>query len=196
MSEVWKDIQGFEGLYQVSNLGRVKSLPKERIAANGYSTYMSKEKILKNLLRNNGNQKNAIIHFNTYKDEKNKWHYKTFQISRLVAEAFLNLDRNSKANICHLDGNTLNNCVDNLKITTPKEKTEIAILNGLFEIRNKKLRKKVNQYDLQGNFIKTWESEKEASIKNNICQQNISRCCKKKAPTVAGYIWKYKEGDK
>ena len=132
-----------------------------------------------------------MIHFPWYKDKDKKWKYKNFKVSRLVAEAFLNFDINSKLNICHLDGNTLNNCVENLKITTPLEKTNIAVQNGFFDIRNKKLCKKILQYDRSGNLVKKYNSITEASRENNIALQNISRCLRNKSKTAGGFVWKF-----
>ena len=190
MQEIWKDIKNFEGCYQVSNLGRIKSLPKEYIMPNG-SIGIRKEKILKPLKRKNGRQYVLQIHFCDYKDEKGKWHYKIFHINRLVAEAFLNFDRNSNMQICHLDGNTLNNHYKNLKIASPKEKANQSKKNGLYEIRDKKIRKKVCQYDLNGKIINTFISLKDAEEKTKIFSQNISRCCRNKSKQAGGYVWKY-----
>ena len=93
--------------------------------------------------------------------------------------------------ICHLDGNTLNNHYKNLKIASPEEKANQSKKNGLYEIRDKKIRKKVCQYDLNGKIINTFISLKDAEEKTKIFSQNISRCCRNKSKQAGGYVWKY-----
>ena len=101
MEEIWRDIDGYEGLYQVSNKGRVKSLKygKERILRPGWKT----GGYLFVILCKNGNQSKQRIH-------------------RLVAQAFIP-NPNNKPQVNHLDENKKNNCVDNLEWATAKENT-------------------------------------------------------------------------
>lgn len=145
MKEIWKDIPNYEGLYQISNFGRIKSLPRLKPAPNG-CFYMSKEKILKGSIINNGNQNVRTIKFTDFKDKNGKWHYKYYKINRLVAQGFMNFDINSDLNIYHIDGNTLNDNITNLAIGTEKEKTRNAIKNGLFEVREKRRKETLNNY--------------------------------------------------
>ncbi len=108
--EIWKDVIGYEGLYQVSNLGRVKSL----IGWNG-KKYINRERILKLSL------KNEPYNYHRYKVslKKNKLK-KDFSIHRLVAIAFIPNPLN-KPQINHKDGNHLNNHVENLEWCTAHE---------------------------------------------------------------------------
>ncbi len=97
MTEEWRNIKGFEGLYQVSNLGRVKSLK------DNYGNY--REKILKTINRGDG-----YLFVNLYLNNK----CKKYDIHRLVAKAFIpNPDNLHEVN--HIDENKENNCVDNLE---------------------------------------------------------------------------------
>ena len=109
MSEIWKDIEGYEGLYQVSNLGRVKSLPHFR--KNGYSGYVTKEKILIPSYQDNGYQ---IV--NLFSDNKRKTH----TIHRLVANCFI-LNPNNKPCVDHINTDKADNRVENLRWVTHKE---------------------------------------------------------------------------
>lgn len=111
MKEEWKDIVGYEGLYQVSNLGRVKSL--DRIIQGKVKDYSYKSKILKP-----GNNNRGHLFVNLYKDKKPK----TRTIHQLVAESFLNhLPCGFKLVVDHIDNNKNNNCVTNLQIVTQRE---------------------------------------------------------------------------
>ena len=101
-NEIWKDVVGYEGKYQVSNLGRVKSLPKYTYSK-GYPQ-LRKERILKP--GNTGKYRNyPTVHFSDGKG---------YKVHRLVAMAFIP-NPNNLPMINHKDKNTFNNCVDNLE---------------------------------------------------------------------------------
>lgn len=159
------------GIYQVSNYGRVKSLKRKTYRENRYgNTFLNhEERILRNNIRKDG-----YVNTTLYKDGKPK----SYAIHRLVAQHFL-LNPNNYKEINHKDENKTNNCVTNLEWCT-------RTYNNRYSRS-----KKVNQYDLNGNLIKTWKSIKEASEANNIFLGNISSCCKGKIKTTGGYIWKY-----
>ena len=107
MEEIWKDIEGYEGLYQVSNLGRVKSL--ERIYKNRKSFSITNKGYYRMPLYKNGKQKCHHIH-------------------KLVAKAFI-LNPENKPTVDHIDRNKQNNCVDNLRWATYKEQIANRVLN-------------------------------------------------------------------
>lgn len=172
MEEIWKDIEGYEGLYQVSNMGRVRSLRKNIILRQSIT---------------NGYEKAALY--------KNKKGYKYFLIHRLVANAFIpNPDNLPQVN--HKDENKLNNCVDNLEWCTQEYNinygTGIARRTQLFNT-NGKLSKPVLQYTLEGIFIKEWKSTMDVQRNLGFEHANISRCCRGKQSYAYGYIWKYKK---
>ena len=111
--EIWKDIKGFEGKYQVSNLGNVKSLPKYTYSK-GYPQ-LRKEKILKPA--KTGKHRNYLaVGLNDGK------HYK---VHRLVADAFIP-NPNNYPQVNHKDENPLNNCVDNLEWCTNQYNTKYS----------------------------------------------------------------------
>ena len=182
--EVWRDIKGYEGLYQISNWGRVKSLPRK---------YAQKtEKILKNCKNGSGYY---LVVLNKNGESKNH------HIHRLVAEAFIHNPDNLPI-INHKNGNKLNNSVENLEWCTYSHNTlESYRLNpretyspsrGKFG-KDHHNSKKVLQYDLNGNFIREWECAREIQRRLNIHVGNISSCLNGKRKTTGGYIWKFKE---
>ena len=114
MQEIWKDIKGYVGLYQVSNLGRFKSLPR-----NTKNQYKYKERILKLSEDKDGY---LLVNLNR----------KTFRSHVIVAQTFIKNDDN-KPQINHIDGNKKNNNVDNLEWVTNRENIIHAYKNGLIK---------------------------------------------------------------
>ena len=177
--EVWKDIFGYEGLYQISNYGNVKSMRRfNRMSKQDEKVgYFREEKLLKKVKRRlgylqvslakNGNTKNVMIH-------------------RLVAEAFIPNPNNFYC-INHKDENPSNNNVENLEWCTIQ-------YNNAYGARNKrvsqKLKKPINQYDLNGRFIKQWSSATDASKELGVPRAHIGSCISGKRKTTGGFIWK------
>lgn len=176
MKEMWKAVKGYEGLYDVSNFGRVRSLINNKILKPDIGLY-------------------KVV--TLYKNKQRK----RFYIHRLVAFSFIE-NKENKPMVNHIDGNKLNNNVSNLEWCTCQENNKHAFLKGLnkgsYGMLGKtgKLNKKskiVLQYDLDGNFIKEWYGLSEIERKLNISSTNIWACCKGKRKKSKGYIWKYKE---
>lgn len=125
-NEIWKPIKGYEGIYEVSNLGRIKSLERKVYADFKFGkTRTYKERILKPGIVN-GYQQVKL------RDNSNKIVY----VHRLVAETFINNPNNYKT-INHIDGNKQNNCVDNLEWCTQKENVRHAWETGLVDKEKK-----------------------------------------------------------
>lgn len=113
-NEIWKDIPDYEGMYQISNHGRVKSLSK-KVLRKGGSFFVTKEIILKPSVGLLG-----YIRYSLCKNNKQK----TFRAHQLVAMVFLNHTPNGYEKVVdHIDNNKLNNHVDNLQIITSRENT-------------------------------------------------------------------------
>lgn len=178
MIEIWQDIKGYEGKYQVSNLGRVKSLNYNK---------SGKEHILKYGMNTQGYLNVCLC--------KNKLG-KTFAVHRLVAEAFIeNPDNLPQVN--HIDEDKHNNCVYNLEWCNSKYNNNYGthIQRGLLTriVRNRKTApKKIDQYSLDGKFIKTWNSGTDIA-KNGFTKSSIWKCCNGQIKTSQSYIWKYHE---
>lgn len=167
MKEMWKDIKNYENLYQISNTGKVHSVRNDID--------------IKPFINNNGYYEIVIK-----KDKKQKH----FRVHRLVAQAFIS-NLNNLPQVNHIDGNKLNNNVNNLEYCTQSENMRHAAKNNLLHNKGKKT--KINQYDLNGNFIKTWNSMKEIENEYNVSHTTIRFCCKGKNKTSKGYIWRYYE---
>lgn len=181
--EYWKDIENYEGFYQVSNYGRIKSLSRK--ISNGTGFYISKEKIL-----------NGHINTNGYVQVELKGN--PVLVHRLVAKAFIpNIDNKPQVN--HIDGNKTNNRVENLEWCTNSENQIHAYKNGLniHSDKSGRSKKKVCQIDLEtGKIINIFNSIAEAKKSLGVSKENISQVCKGKRNKCLGYGWKYfEEGD-
>lgn len=176
--EIWKPIKGYEGLYEVSNLGRVKSLRREMDSKIKHNKkIIKKEKIIKNI-SDKDNYLYCSLHKNGLRTNK--------RVHRLVAEAFLS-EYDDSLEINHLDCNRINNKVDNLELCTRKSNMEHASKMGRMKPINKK---KVCQYGKDKILIKSYESIALASKCVGISPTNISLAINKKIKTAGGYIWR------
>ncbi len=119
MKEIWKDVEGYEGLYQVSNLGNVKSLKRKKW--NGFNFIETTEKILKTSKSYKGYLRTRL-----YKDGKSK----CFPTHRIVAQAFIP-NPNNKPQVNHIDGDKTNNKAENLEWCTNAENQQHAIKTKL-----------------------------------------------------------------
>lgn len=193
------------GLYEVSNLGRVKSLERKVKAKNRYGIVERTitEKILKYTVNHKG------YYLVKISNQVNK----SFAVHRLVAEAFIDNVEN-KPQVNHINGDKKDNRACNLEWCTNGENQKHAINTGLINIDKRierlnearrrlkrkpieaieKIKKRCLQYDKQMNLIKEWESISEASRKLKIGNSNITECCKGKRKTAGNYIWKFKGG--
>lgn len=174
--EVWKDIPGYEGLYQVSSLGRVKSLPKRKGKGLGY---VKDEEILKASVEKYGYAR-VVLH----KDGVRK----KCQVHRLVAETFIP-HTDCKHQVNHINCNKADNRVENLEWCTGSENTAHAYQNGLVHLPTRR----VGQYDLHGSLIRVFDSMTEAEQKTNVRRGNIWSCCTGKRRTAGNSIWKYED---
>jgi len=172
MQEIWKDIKGYEGLYQVSNYGRVKSLPKN--TKNQFKNGL----LLTPILNNKG-----YYMIGLYKNRKCK-HY---LISRLVAQTFI-ANPNNFPMVNHKDENPKNNYVENLEWCDRLYNMNYGTQK---QRAHDKTKIKINQYTLDGKYIKTWNSITEAN--NFYKTSHISECCnsKSKRKSTKGYLWGY-----
>lgn len=179
-NELFKPIPWYK-YYECSNLWNIRSIDRKIIYWEN-KIWFRKWKQLKQFDRN------WYLHIRLWAKSK------TFKVHRLVLLTFI-WDSNLIVN--HINWIKTDNRLENLEYTTYSWnlKHSYDILKrkkiGLFWEKNKKS-KKVNQYDLQWNFIKTWDSWHIASRNLNISQVNISKCCRWKQNTCGWYKWKFK----
>lgn len=191
--EIWKDIPGYEGRYQVSNLGRVKSLARETFTG----VYMRQlpETVKIPQKHNNGNYRSVVLS----KEGKKT----TRLIHRLVAEAFIP-NPDDKPEIDHKDGDPTNNNANNLRWVTHKE-------NDNFPIHRQRLSEatkgcKSSQWGkfgkLHHNSIPVVRISLDGTVTEYECLMAATRdgfnlnavwnCCNGRAKTHRGYVWMYK----
>lgn len=178
--EIWKDIEGFEGYYQVSNLGRVKRVARITVRGNGKSNnavYHIPERIKEPQTQTQGYLFVALYKNGVYKEKR---------VNRLVAMAFIPNPEN-KSEVNHIDGNKNNNRVDNLEWVTDVENKRHAHKNGLM----KPYKRPVQKIDENGNVIAEYESLKQAADENNSLKSGICVACKKGTKSC-GFYWRYK----
>lgn len=185
--EVWKDVVGYEGYYQVSNLGRVKRLSRHITGKNGVTRYW-KGKVITQTPNPDGYPMCILS-----KDGKTN----LYGVHRLVAKAFLpNPEKLPVVN--HKDENKENNVVQNLEWCTVaynntygKRIDDVKKSKG-FKTRHQKHKKPVEKYTIDGEFIKRFDSLKEAYESSpEYTKAGIAHCCTGRLKTYKGHIWKY-----
>lgn len=165
-AEVWKDIAGYEGIYQVSNKGKVRSLNFNRQG-------IIKERKLHT--RSDGYQ-----HIILRKNGVRKCHF----VHRLVAEAFI-LNEDGKTVVNHKDCNPSNNCVENLEWCDQQ-------YNATYSDAVQKRSRAVQMIDpITNEVIKTFYGVREAGRETGLHYPNIIHACGDESRTSGGYKWKY-----
>lgn len=174
MKEIWKDIVGYDGKYQISTLGRIRNhnglIMKQKPSKDGY---------IRILLFNNKKYKAEYVHI-------------------LVAKAFLPNPK-IKSEVNHIDANKSNNTLHNLEWVTRRENHFHAVSLGLKPENPTKGKsynenpcvKPIYQYNKQGKFIKKWDSRKDAAIFYKCNPNSISRAMNGERKSCKGFIWKH-----
>lgn len=178
MAEEWRDINGYEGLYQVSNFGRVRSILTD-------SHYRSK--LLKPTIKRGG-----YMRLRLYKNKVGTWFY----VHRLVADAFVP-NINNKPCINHLDENPSNNYANNLEWCTHKE-------NNNYGTHKERVSKGLTNHPLKSKIVYQYTRDKsvllamylsaqEAWRQTGINRRHICECALGKLKQAGGYYWSYNE---
>lgn len=181
--EQFRAISGFDGNYEISNFGRIKSNSR-KLKRDGYEIII-KEKLLKVRINPNGY---LMISF-TYLGKVN-----TFLVHRLVALVFLPNPEN-KRTINHKFGNKKDNRAWMLEWNTHKENVDHSYKLGMSKnVFGEKASRAtpISQFDLNGNFIRDWWGAKEAETAMGYSRSYISNNLKGICKNAHGFIWKYK----
>lgn len=174
--EVWKDVLGYEGLYKVSDLGNIISLPRKGT--------IKTEKLLKPKI-----DKDGYLCVTLYKNNTRK----SYHVHRIVAMSFIN-NYDNLPQVNHIDGNKQNNNINNLEWCTNQENIQHAWEIGLKKRRYGKdndKSKTVYQYSNELELINIYESTRDAERKTGFNHSHIAKCCNNKYKTVGGYKWSY-----
>lgn len=188
--EEWRSVVGYEGLYEVSNTGKVRSLPHLRTSG---IPIKGKELTPQKRFKNGKVEEGGHLRVSLTKDGKTK---KIF-VHRIVAMAFIP-NPNKFPIINHIDENPQNNNVNNLEWCDYKYNSnygtgrERRVSHTDFVSRSKKYYKKVYQYAPTGELVKIWNSRKEAA-QAGYTHSAITRCAQKKRRTHKGYVWTFEK---
>ena len=180
--EEWKDIEGFEGVYQVSSLGRVKTLDRYLTASYG-SKQFRKGQIIKGVVMPNG-----YLVVGLWRNNKSKSQY----VHRLVAKAFIP-NPNSLAQVNHKDEDKSNNCVSNLEWCDHLYNHNYGTIKQRISQSNLALQKGTRIAQYKGDeLIAIYANSLEASKQTGIDSSAIRKVClgRKKFNTAGGYIWR------
>lgn len=185
MKEVWKDIKNYEGLYQVSNLGRVKSLDRIVYQKNSFGNIQ--KNIYKGKILSLFEDKDGYLRVNLKKDKK----IKQYGVHVLVANTFLNINKFkymeyedlskidiNRLQINHKNENKKDNCIDNLEFCTVAYNTNYGSRE-----------QKIIQLDLSGKIIKVWDSRKKASKELHISRNTINEILRGHRQDINGYTF-------
>ena len=181
--EEWRPVAGYEGLYEVSNFGRVRSLERDCITGRGGVHHLKEKYLILN------KKKTGYFEVCLFKNGLRKYHL----VHRIVAQAFLP-NQNNYAEINHKDENKQNNTVWNLEWCD-------STYNKKYGSRTAKANKKhktteikhlpVKQYSLNNTFIGEYSGVCEAEKFTGVKYQLISRCCKGVGKQAGGFVWRY-----
>ena len=176
MTENWKEIAGYEGIYEVSDQGRIKSLGNNK---------SRKEKILKPQKECSG-----YLQIGLYKDG----HVKMLKVHRLVAEAFIPNPQGLET-VNHKDEDKTNNTVSNLEWMSRKDNINYGTRNkraAEANINNFGVSKAVQMIDKQtGELLATFPSIRGAERVTGISRYGICLCCRAKQKSAGGFLWQY-----
>lgn len=192
MIEIWKDIEGFGNLYQISNMGRVRSLDR-------WVNFGNKKRLIKGKIKTPKINNSGYMIVSLFKENKEK----TFLMHRLVAQAFIP-NHNNLPEVNHKDENKTNNMVwVNEDGSINYDKSNLEWCNRQYncaygnrnEIMGKKHRKPILQMTIDGCLVKKWDSAQDVANELFYDKGNIGRCCLGKQLTYKNHIWKYYDLD-
>ncbi len=178
---MWKEIEGYEGYYEISDSGEVKSLDRYVSCSDGTLHHIRGRIMKQSICRYRDNDDVGYLVVNL---RKNGTSY-VAPIHRLVAKAFIPNPQNLTT-VNHIDGNKHNNNVSNLEWASYRDNNIHALLNNLRSPRGNAIR----QYTLDGAFVAEYKSTCEAARKTGLSRCGISHCLNGRCDTSGGFIWK------
>lgn len=192
VTEIYKDIKGYEGLYQVSNLGNVKSLQRN------YTNSRGQKRVIQECVLKTNKKRTGYLEVSLSKDKI----LKSFLVHRLVAKNFIiNDDIINKVDINHIDGDKTNNHINNLEWVTKSDNTKHAYNNNLSNFRDK-IFKNLNTINektsykkivfIKGSTILEFNSTSEASDMLQLDRDNITRAIRKNQKVGGWQVFGYK----
>lgn len=184
MQEIWKSIKNYEGIYEVSNLGKVRSLDRKIMNS---KNYIQKRR---GIFLSNQISRKGYLTVNLSKNGENK----RIPIHRLVAQAFI-INPLNLLQVNHKDENKKNNCVNNLEWCTNEYNSRYGTKGKRTSEKNrnnKSTSKAIYQYNFSGELLKMWPSAGECERKG-FNHTGISQCCNGKINSYKGYIWTHKK---
>lgn len=193
--EIWKEIEGYEGLYEVSNKGRVKSLAKDIEYSNGAIHHYPE------IIRELQVMKNGYVYVGLRSRDKVT---KTIRVHRIVATAFIP-NPNNLPTVNHIDFNKENNSVENLEWADLRRQNQHSATkpNRRWQSHRKGMSGRLNfkskpvvQIDTNGNIVNRFESGCLAAKSISGNQSKISKCCLGERRTHRGFAWRYEELNK
>ena len=172
MTEIWKSVCGYDGVYEVSNLGNVRNVNWRGLGYRNLALVRDKDGYLVVTLCRNGLQRVTRVH-------------------RMVANAFIDNPYN-KPQVNHKDEDKTNNRIDNLEWVSSHENNNSGTRNS--RISKSKLNancKRILQLEKNGELLKEWVSISEVYRQFGYDTGLISKCCMGKKKSAYGYLWKY-----
>jgi hypothetical protein len=164
--EIWKDVVGYEKIYEVSNLGRVRTHAEKTTKTKKHGIRKWKQRVLKQ----KGKHESGGFRVCLWKDGN----YKTMLVHRLVASSFLGLELNSKMTVDHIDGNRENNNVKNLRVVTLSENIKLGMFEqGLYTKNFKSI--KITKNGKVESFMSFAECERKLGISKGALSVNIKK---------------------
>lgn len=181
MIEIWKDIEGYEGLYQISNKGNVRSFDRVVRQKNRYGTYTI------HIYRGRQLTPDVCGWYKCVDLHKNRI-IKRYLIHRLVAEHFIPRVE-GKGYINHIDNDPWNNDANNLEWCTQSENIQYAYDQGR---KTPPHQKPIGQFTEEMELIRVWQSAAEIGrTLENISAPNVLKVCHGKRKHAGGYKWAY-----
>lgn len=175
--EIWKGIEDYKGIYEISNIGKVKCLSRDVVSTRFGHIRHYPERIAKVYTRNNGYE---------FVELSKNGKAKKYSVHRLVAQAFIP-NPDNKPQVNHIDGNKISNCVENLEWVTCSENIKHAYKNKLTKPYHNGI--PVNQYDMNGVLMASYISVNQASRLTGVDYSSITRSCDGVFKQAGGYKW-------